>query len=514
MRINDMRISTKLVLSFSIVVLILLLVIFFQIYSIVKLSGLQKQVTHIYDNSVHIRDISNNLTNVYTIFSDLVVNRNFYDWDKNISTVKNNFNADVEFLQGMAFSEEDLQKVASFSDSYGQMIMLLEAGHDILKTSDTGVSGDIIIYDSGIDSQRETSQAYLATIIEGYNKEASDADSDFMKQSRLSLIIAVAVTFFALIICGVLITLIYRYIVSNINNDVNYTKKLAEGDFTERLTVSSSDEFGILAGSLNKTAENLESMMRNIQSAMIVLIQAINEIAVGNQNLSQRTAEQASSVEEIAATIEESSAAYRQNYDNAQNTSNIASRSASLAQSGGVLVDEAIVMMDHVSSSSNKISEIIDMINGIAFQTNLLALNAAVEAARAGEQGRGFAVVAGEVRNLAQRSASAAKEIGNLIQESVDNATAGSVKVNSSGTALKEIIESSISVNRMVAEITTGMNEQKAGLDQINSAITDLDSMTQQNAALVEEIASSSEEMQAQAKDLEAMISMFRIRQV
>jgi len=364
-----------------------------------------------------------------------------------------------------------------------------------------------------MDSQKASAQEYLSSIINQYNREADEADKIFKNQKNAVLVITLIFTLAALAICGLLIKLIYGYIVKNINHDIKFTQKLSEGNLTERLQVRSKDEFGILAGSLNATTDNLESMMRNIQSGMLVLVQAVEEIATGNQNLAQRTSEQASSVEEIAATIEESTAAYRQNYDNAQATSKLSDKSTGFAKSGGLLVDEAIILMDKVNSSSRKISDIIDLINGIAFQTNLLALNAAVEAARAGEQGRGFAVVASEVRNLAQRTAGASKEIGTLIQESVGNATAGSEKVNSSGTALKEIIQSSMSVNEMVAEIAESMNEQKSGMDMINSAITDLDSMTQQNAALVEEIASSSEEMQGQATDLDAMISRFKIRE-
>lgn len=513
MNVINLKISKKLIYSFGLVVGVLMLVVLFQTYSIIRLSALQKTTTISYADSVRVREISNNLTHVYVVFSDLVVNRNFYDYDKNKAEIDARFESDIKFLERQAVTADEKKKVKTFFDSYKETVSLLNSGYEILKTSGSEISGDIVMFDSGMDSQIASASEYLNSIIAQYNREAENADMIFNNQKTAALLITLIFTSAALALCGILITLIYRYIVGNIRLDVEFTQKLADGNLTERLAVHSNDEFGILASSLNTTADNLESMMQNIKSGMTVLLQAMEEITDGNQNLAQRTTEQASSVEEIAATIEESTAAYHQNFSNAQTTSSLANKSTELAQSGGALVDEAIVMMNKVNSSSKKISEIIDLINGIAFQTNLLALNAAVEAARAGEQGRGFAVVASEVRNLAQRAAGAAKEIGKLIQESVSDATAGSEKVNSSGNALKEIIESSLSVNRMVAEITEGINEQNSGMTQINSAINDLDSMTQQNAALVEEIASSSEEMQGQANDLNEMISKFRIRE-
>lgn len=512
--IKDLKISSKLMLCFGIVVGLLMLVVLFQAYSILKLSDSQKITTHSFADSARVKDISNNLTNVYLVFSDLVINRNFYDFEKNITDIKSRQEADLKFLNDRAITDQEKNKVKAFADSYKEIVSLLQSGYDILKVSDSGISGDIIMFDSGMDSQKDSAEEYLNFIINHYKSEAEDADRYFKSQKNAALVITLVFTITALVLCGFLIILIYGYIVGNIKKDVEFSKKLAEGNFTERLDVDSADEFGKLAGSLNATVDNLESMMRNIQSGMLVLIQAVEEIAAGNQNLAQRTSEQASVVEEIAATIEESTAAYRQNYDNAQETRNLSDKSTEFAKSGGGLVEEAIVLMEKVNSSSKKISDIIDLINGIAFQTNLLALNAAVEAARAGEQGRGFAVVASEVRNLAQRTAGASKEIGTLIQESVSNATAGSEKVNSSGAALKEIIQSSVSVNGMVAEIAESMNEQKSGMDVINNAIADLDTMTQQNAALVEEIASSSEEMQGQATDLGALITHFKIREI
>ena len=509
-KITNLRISNKLILSFGIVVFLLIMVIGYQIYSLSYLKELEEISVERYEASECVRDINTNLANMYAVFSDLLINRNFDDFEKNLELIKKQKENDMASLEKHIIDDEDRVRASDVDATYLEMIDLLESTYPVVRVTEE-ITGEIIIMDAGIDNYRATAVEHINYFIEKFGKDARDAAENFEKQLYYAVVLGVVLTIVSLILCGVMIFILRRYIVINISRNVDFAGKLANGDLSGRIPVESDDEFGHLAASLNRTVDNLESILRNIQGGMTVLVKAVEEIASGNQNLSQRTAEQASSVEEIAATIEESAAAYRQNYDNAQATSSLANKSSELAQSGGTLVDDAIIMMDQVNSSSNKISEIIDLINGIAFQTNLLALNAAVEAARAGDQGRGFAVVAGEVRNLAQRAAGAAKEIGGLIQDSVNNATAGTEKVNSSGSALKEIIEASVNVNRMVAEITTGMNEQKSGLDQINSAITDLDSMTQQNAALVEEIASSSEEMRGQAVELNEMVSMFTI---
>lgn len=290
--------------------------------------------------------------------------------------------------------------------------------------------------------------------------------------------------------------------------------RLAEGDLTSRINTKfadRSDEVGTLVNSINLANENLEQMITSIVTAMQNLYYATEQISQGNQNLSQRTTEQASSLEEIASTIEETTATITQNTDNARHANSTSIASYEFAEKGGELVNSAVSSINEISDSSKKIGEIISVINEIAFQTNLLALNAAVEAARAGEQGRGFAVVAGEVRNLAQRSGTAAKQIGELIRESIDKIENGTEQANNSGEAIGEIINSIKNVTQLISEITAASDEQKSGIDQINTAVMELDNMTQQNAALVEETASASEEMASQALELMNLMKKFRI---
>ncbi len=316
------------------------------------------------------------------------------------------------------------------------------------------------------------------------------------------------------IIVGFIITVLLSSSVSKpVNKGLLFANRLADGDFTERIDLDQRDELGMLGKALNKAADDLEKTISEIIVGMQNLTQAVQEISSGNENLSQRTSEQASSLEEIASTIEESSATINQNADNSREANKLSQNTSVIAQEGGRVMDDAVMAINEINVSSKKIADIITVINDISFQTNLLALNAAVEAARAGEQGRGFAVVAGEVRNLAQRSGNAAKEIAELIKDSLTKVDKGTELANKSGESLKEIISSIESVTRFVSEIAASSDEQKQGTAQINTAVAELDSMTQQNASLVEETASASEEMANQAQELLALMEKFKIRQ-
>ncbi|MFW5862119.1 MAG: methyl-accepting chemotaxis protein [Spirochaetota bacterium] len=316
----------------------------------------------------------------------------------------------------------------------------------------------------------------------------------------------------SLLFGGVITFVLARSIKNPVQKGLEFAKRIADGDFTERIDLDQDDELGQLGKALNKAADNLETLVSDVVMSSQNLAQAVDQISSGNQNLSQRTSEQASSLEEIASTIEEATSTIKQNGDNAKEANELADTSSKKANDGGQLVKDAVVSINEINASSKRIEEIINVINEIAFQTNLLALNAAVEAARAGDQGRGFAVVAGEVRNLAQRSGNAAKEIGELIKDSVNKIDNGTDLVNRSGESLNEIIDAVKRVGGMINEIAAASDEQNRGMDQINVAISDMDNMTQQNAALVEETASASEEMSNQAQELLTMMEKFKVR--
>ncbi len=290
-------------------------------------------------------------------------------------------------------------------------------------------------------------------------------------------------------------------------------EEMAQGNLAKRYDGKiTGDEIGDIAQAMNNSLNQFEHLVSEIIVAVQNLSQAVQEIASGNENLSQRTSEQASSLEEVASTIEEATASIKQNADNSLDAKKMATDSYRMAEEGGKIVGNAVTAINEVNVFSRKIGDIISVINEIAFQTNLLALNAAVEAARAGEQGRGFAVVAGEVRNLAQRAGSSAKEISQLIQDSLEKVSISTEFANKSGEALNKIISSVRSVDQLITEISAASDEQKRGVDQINIAVAELDTMTQQNAALVEETASASEEMSNQSQELIVMMEKFRIR--
>ena len=284
-----------------------------------------------------------------------------------------------------------------------------------------------------------------------------------------------------------------------------------DADLRVKLEVKGTDELAVIGKGFNAFVEKIHAVLLQVQASADNVARASAEIAQGNNDLSARTEQQASSLEETAASVEELTGTVKENADHARQANQLAASASSVAQKSGEVVGKVIETMTSINDSSNKIVDIISVIDGIAFQTNILALNAAVEAARAGEQGRGFAVVATEVRNLAHRSAAAAKEIKILIDDSVHQVGLGSTLVNQAGSTMEEIVSSVRRVTDIMAEITSASSEQVAGIEQINQAITEMDAVTQQNAALVEEAAAASEALQDQASSLAEAVSVFKL---
>ena len=297
----------------------------------------------------------------------------------------------------------------------------------------------------------------------------------------------------------------------SLNDVLRMLGAMAKGDLSERITRDYQGAFGQLKSDANLTADKLTEIIGKIRASSGAISTAANEIAQGNADLSQRTEEQASSLEETASSMEEMTSTVRQSATNAQEANTFSDDAKVKARSGGEVVSKAIQAMEDINVASKKISDIIGVIDEIAFQTNLLALNAAVEAARAGEQGRGFAVVAGEVRNLAQRSAGAAKEIKDLIRDSVAKVEDGRELVNASGATLSEIVESVEKVGGMIREIAAAALEQTSGIEQVNTAISQMDEMTQQNAALVEEASAAGQAMADQARTMNSVVEFFSV---
>ncbi|PTS85096.1 methyl-accepting chemotaxis protein [Pseudomonas sp. HMWF032] len=285
---------------------------------------------------------------------------------------------------------------------------------------------------------------------------------------------------------------------------------LAQGDLTLRITDQYQGTFGQLKDFSNETAVSLSRMLGQIRESADTIYTAANEISVGNTDLSSRTEEQASSLEETASSMEELTSTVKLNADNARQANSLAMNASEVASDGGQLVERVVQTMSSINDSSRKISDIIGVIDGIAFQTNILALNAAVEAARAGEQGRGFAVVAAEVRNLAQRSAAAAKEIKTLISDSVDKVETGNTLVAQAGKTMTEIVTAIKRVTDIMAEIAAASAEQSSGIEEVNGAVSQMDEMTQQNAALVEQAAAAAESLLEQATSMTETVAIFK----
>ncbi|USX28290.1 methyl-accepting chemotaxis protein [Oxalobacteraceae bacterium OTU3CINTB1] len=306
--------------------------------------------------------------------------------------------------------------------------------------------------------------------------------------------------------------IISRSITAPLKSAIDIAATVANGDLTTRFDgPTSRSEIGELMTALKGMNDSLRNVVSQVQVGTKTIATASNEIAAGNMDLSQRTEEQASSLEETASSMEELTSTVRQNAENARQANQLAHAASDVAERGGSIVGQVVNTMGTINDSSRKIFDIISVIDGIAFQTNILALNAAVEAARAGEQGRGFAVVASEVRNLAQRSAAAAKEIKELIGNSVEQVDIGSKLVQQAGSTMNEVVDSVRRVTDIMGEITSASSEQSIGIDQVNTAITQMDQVTQQNAALVEEAAAAAASMQEQAERLADVASSFKL---
>jgi methyl-accepting chemotaxis protein-1 (serine sensor receptor) len=334
---------------------------------------------------------------------------------------------------------------------------------------------------------------------------------DAQARYQSSFTIALGLIVISLIIGATVGILLIRGIVRSLKEAVDLAEAVAAGDLTRKVKIDSQDEIGHLLSALQKMNDGLVKIVSEVRNGADTIATASGQIASGNLDLSSRTEEQASSLEETAASMEELTSTVKQNADNSRQANQLAATASEIAVRGGTVVSEVVHTMEDINTASRKIVDIITVIDGIAFQTNILALNAAVEAARAGEQGRGFAVVATEVRSLAQRSASAAKEIKELINNSVEKVDTGTVLVAQAGTTMNEVVDSVKRVTDIMGEITAASQEQSQGIEQVNQAVMQMDEVTQQNAALVEEAAAASQSLQDQAGKLSELVSVFKL---
>jgi methyl-accepting chemotaxis protein len=436
---------------------------------------------------------------------------------------------------GRTVSMTDLMKQAGFTDQeFAKLNEAQSLSTALIKTEDVAmhmVKGE---YDDGtgkftkkdapdLDKARklvhddvyEKNAAAIMRPINDFEKLMDQRTGGELDKARRDGSIAYVV---GLVMLGLMVAIsvavlyaLYILIKKQLDKSLAVAERLATGDLTAELDVERDDEIGRLMGAINGIGQGLASVVGNVRTGTETINVASREIATGNADLSNRTESQASSLEETASSMEELTSTVRQNADNARQANSLVTSASELAVKGGKVVGDVVHTMGSIKESSSKIVDIISVIDGIAFQTNILALNAAVEAARAGEQGRGFAVVASEVRSLAQRSASAAKEIKELISDSVGKVDAGGKLVDEAGATMGEIVTSVKHVADIMGEITAASQEQSTGIEEVNRAITQMDEITQQNAALVEQAAAAAESLQEQADLLAKAVSVFKL---
>jgi methyl-accepting chemotaxis protein len=509
---KNMKISTRLTLAFTVMVLITLTI---SVLSYIRM-GLMNQTTgkivvDLYPQTKLANDIISNVNQISLevrnallfIDTQMIKNEigNIRDNQKKNAELINQLESKTETGKGRELINKIKESRQKFNASLDKVIEL--------GGSDGAAATQYLINDfRGVNAEY---LGYIDDLINYQGELMRQGGNDSMESFTTSRNFLIVMTVFSALLSALLGFWIIRAIIHHLNRAVEVASAVSQGDLTSNIEVKTRDEVGQLLQALKDMNASLGSIVGEVRSTTESISTAAQQIATGNNDLSQRTEQQASSLEETASSMEELTSTVKQNAENAKQANQLAANASDIAVKGGQVVNEVVHTMGSISASSRKIMDIISVIEGIAFQTNILALNAAVEAARAGEQGRGFAVVAAEVRNLAQRSAAAAKEITALIEDSVDKVDTGSRQVDQAGATMNEIVSAVKRVTDIMSEIAAASSEQSSGIEQVNQALVQMDEVTQQNAALVEEAAASAEAMQEQARALYSAVGVFKV---
>ncbi|MBC3930266.1 methyl-accepting chemotaxis protein [Undibacterium curvum] len=512
MKISNLKIGPRLGLGFGFILLLLVSVAAMGIYSMAKSDAALHHIVEVnvkklaylekMENSVHV--VSRVIRTIALLSDENAANVQ----RQKILDVRKTYNEAFDALEKMPLDEAGKGHVARIKEFQLAARALNEKFIELAKTDKDAAVQFLLKEVVPANNHWQEAMHQFGELQRQKNKQDEESAVENYKAARLVMLV---LTTLAVLTGGLFGWLISRSITQPIGAAVKIAQTVAVGDLTGQIEVNSQDEVGELLQALKEMTVSLQSIVSQVRAGTESISAASTQIASGNMDLSSRTEQQAGSLEETASSMEELTSTVEQNADNARQASSLAKTASEVAGRGGAVVSEVVDTMTSINESSRKIVDIISVIDGIAFQTNILALNAAVEAARAGEQGRGFAVVASEVRNLAQRSASAAKEIKALISDSVEKVDAGSRLVERAGSTMNEVVVSVKRMTDVVAEIAAATQEQTTGISQINIAVTEMDNVTQKNAALVEEAAAAAGAMQEQASALARVVSTFII---
>jgi methyl-accepting chemotaxis protein len=513
MKLANLKIAQRLALGFGALCVLLVAIQTFSINMLGKVNdGTADLVSRRVPNILATTSTLSEVNDIAIAVRNMMLSNDAADHQKQLGEIEASRKAAQEHLDRLRQSVQSadgkalVERIGAAHERYvqglGDMIVRINAGDEAeMRRYMQHVMRPVLA------DLKQAVNELLALQVSVASKTASDAHLAFESTRTLMIILAVM----SLALAAVIAWWNTRSITGPMAQALEVANTVAAGDLTSRIDVTAKDETGQLLQALKTMNESLVRTVVTVRTGTETIATAASEVAAGSLDLSARTEQQAGSLEETASSMEELTSTVKQNADNARQANTLAEAASQVAERGGRVIGDVVGTMDRINSSAGKIADIIGVIDGIAFQTNILALNAAVEAARAGEQGRGFAVVATEVRNLAQRSAAAAKEIKGLIGDSSEAVQAGSKLVDEAGATMQEIVESVRRVTDIMSEISAASAEQTAGIEQINEAITQMDHVTQQNAALVEEAAAASASMQEQAANLTRAVSVFRI---
>ena len=513
MNFNDMKISTRLILGFGVLALLIALM---GGIALVKTSVVDEDLEKLVENQIPkvitLFEVKGEINLVARATRNLVITSDPGEIPKEVARIqeaRKHISLRLEKLGSDVKSDAAKAALAKINDSRGKYVAQLDKFMDLAAAAKIDEAKALLL-----GEMRSVQQAYFTALddmikLQDEHMDASAKDAhDAVASMKLMLMIAMAFALVAAVLMGLWII---RAVTQPIKQAVGIARAVADGDLSQQFDASGTSETALLLSALKDMQTSLSRVVSNVRQGSEGVSTASAEIASGNHDLSARTESQASALEQTAASMEQLSATVKQNADSARQANQLAASASAVAVQGGEVVAQVVDTMKGINDASRKISDIISVIDGIAFQTNILALNAAVEAARAGEQGRGFAVVASEVRSLAGRSAEAAKEIKSLINASVDRVEQGTALVDRAGTTMTEVVSSIRRVTDLMGEISAASNEQSLGVSQVGEAVTQMDQVTQQNAALVEEMAAAASSLKSQAQELVQVVAVFKL---